>query len=173
MAKQEKKVRWRRGARKLNSRPKAEVAHDELHRIRDEYGELQAGTVVDEARSKKSPIHGCFEWKNSAAAEKFRQDQARELMNSIEITIIEMEDDLDESTSIPLTITEATAPAFVSAADGEGYHPIEIAMNDPELKEKILQKAWSDLRAFHQRWKHLREFADVFTVIEKLEKSGS
>lgn len=172
MAKQ-KTVRWKRSARRLNTRPDAEVAHDELHRIRDEHGELQATTVVDEARSKKSPIHGCFEWKNTAAAEKYREEQARELMNSIEITLIEVEDDTDESNAIPLTITEASAPAFVSAADGEGYYPIEIAMNDPELKEKILQRAWTDLQAWHRRWKHLREFADVFTVIEKLDKSGS
>ena len=85
MSKQ-KQIRWRRGRRKLNDRPDAEVAHDELHRIRDQHGELQATTIVDEARSKKSPLHRCFEWKNTVAAQKFREEQARELAVSFEST---------------------------------------------------------------------------------------
>ena len=165
MSKQ-KQIRWRRGRRKLNDRPDAEVAHDELHRIRDEHGELQATTIVDEARSKKSPLHLCFEWKNTVAAQKFREEQARELANSIEITVVEVPDEIDESNSIELNIVEASAPAFVSTGEGDGYFPIEIVMEDPELRKKIIQRAWQDLRAWHKRFKHLEEFAKVFDAID-------
>jgi hypothetical protein len=42
---------------------------------------------VKEARSPTSELHALFEWDDSAAARKYRLDQARQLISSFEITI--------------------------------------------------------------------------------------
>ena len=47
-------------------------------------------TVVEDARSNSSPFHNYFVWDNTKAAEKYRIQQARELINHIvEVVVIE------------------------------------------------------------------------------------
>lgn len=50
-------------------------------------GVLRPDDVVKDARSKSSPLHDEFEWSDSAAAEKFRLSQARELIRSVTVEI--------------------------------------------------------------------------------------
>lgn len=62
-----------------------------LEAIREEKGKLTARDVVDEARSKKSPLHKAFEWDNEVAAEQFRLEQARSMIRSIQIVTVKNE----------------------------------------------------------------------------------
>ena len=65
-----------------------EKAVVEIQRITKRYGALTPENIVDAARSKKSILHRAFEWDDSIAAEHYRLQQARTLINNIEITII-------------------------------------------------------------------------------------
>ena len=51
-------------------------------------GRLTPKAVVDDARNKKSPLHGHFEWNDGTAAEKYREVQARRLISSVRFEII-------------------------------------------------------------------------------------
>ena len=48
-------------------------------------GEVSPAMVVQEAKKKNSPLHNCFDWNNTKAAEKWRMHQARLLLGSIVI----------------------------------------------------------------------------------------
>lgn len=60
----------------------------ELKRIRKKYGELTPEIIVQESRSEYSILHDYFEWDNERAAGLWRIQQARNLLNNIEIEII-------------------------------------------------------------------------------------
>jgi len=47
-------------------------------------GRLKARDVVEDARDPDSPLHDCFEWDDSRAAERFRIVQARRLIRTVE-----------------------------------------------------------------------------------------
>jgi len=63
----------------------AEVAQQELERIERQYGRLDAGEVVDEARATDAPLHPEFEWDDTTAGERYRRMQASSLIRSVEI----------------------------------------------------------------------------------------
>jgi hypothetical protein len=50
-------------------------------------GKLSPLDVVEAARAKDSPIHGCFDWDDTEAANKWRLEQARELIRRVKIEI--------------------------------------------------------------------------------------
>lgn len=60
----------------------------ELKRIHaeNESGLLMPEEVVEAARHPDSPLHSRFEWDDSIAAEKFRVDQARQLIIKFHVT---------------------------------------------------------------------------------------
>jgi hypothetical protein len=60
-----------------------QVAGEELNKLLDEEGMLQAADVVEAARPLDAPLHPAFEWDDSIAAEQFRKGQARQLIRAI------------------------------------------------------------------------------------------
>lgn len=50
-------------------------------------GRITAAEVLDAARPEDSPIHACFDWDNSAAAELWRLEQARDLIRRVRIEV--------------------------------------------------------------------------------------
>lgn len=162
-------VRWKRSSRAVSSRPDAAIAYVEIERIADEHGgKATADAVLEESKPKDAPLHECFEWSNKAASRKWRLHQAREIINSIEVTLLE-EDPNEDGEDKHL----ATAPAFVSIErdqeDG-GYRSITTVMDNPELKDRLIQQALRELQSWTKRYEHLTEFASVHAVIRGTKK---
>ena len=84
-----------------------EVAR-ELAKVASEEGILKPASVVEAARSESSPLHPCFTWDDSVAAEKQRLHEARLLIKCIRIERPE---------------TGRTEPVYVSVRteDARGY----------------------------------------------------
>jgi hypothetical protein len=59
----------------------------ELSKIYKKNGSVDAETVVDVAKSPKSPLHACFEWDDTKAAHKYRLVQARTIIRSIGVEV--------------------------------------------------------------------------------------
>lgn len=55
--------------------------------LEDRRGRLTPEQIVNEARAKDSPIHHFFTWDDSEAAEKWRIEEARELLKRIKIVV--------------------------------------------------------------------------------------
>ena len=72
----------------LNSRIDPTVAGREIEKLMRQYGgNLKAEHVLDAARDPKNPLHPCFEWDDSVAAEKFRLEQAGYLVRHLRVEI--------------------------------------------------------------------------------------
>ena len=63
----------------------AQSAGEELERIERKHGRITPGNVLEESRPTGAVLHSLFEWNDSAAAEKFRLEQAREVIGNIAV----------------------------------------------------------------------------------------
>ena len=78
-------VRWRSGSRFNNIR--AEDAYNELEDIKqDQGGVITPAAVVERARDDTNVLHDGFEWNNDVAADKYRLNEARNMIRSIPVS---------------------------------------------------------------------------------------
>lgn len=121
-------------------------------------GVLKVDDVLDEAKDEASPLHKHFEWDDTAAADKYRRDQARYLIQKCKITLIENE---------PVSIR-----AFVSLQSdrdsGGGYRLTSEVVTDERRKQELLH----DIQLTIARWTqkmHLLD-GDIADLLMQLEE---
>ena len=85
-------------------------------------GRLTPDQVVEAARNPRSPLHGRFEWDDSAAAAKWRIEQARELIRTIKV-VITIE---DREIRVPRYTRDQAAEG-----DEQGYSSLERTLAEP------------------------------------------
>jgi len=137
----------------------AQEAGAEIERCRNINGFITPEAVVEKAKAEESVIHGCFEWDDRNAAERYRLHQAGELIRNI----------------VTVSITENDRPsapirAFVNIKGeaGRGYKSIASVIRDPGEYAYILECAKNDLRVFTQKYASLEELRDVLTAIREV-----
>lgn len=105
-----------------------ELEIDELERILDENdGLLTVSAVVEAARSETSPLHKHFDWDDSSAGEKYREWQARTLIQKCKITLEHRPD----------TIVRAYVSVPSDRKEG-GYRAVQTVLDDAVLKDCLL-----------------------------------
>lgn len=101
-------------------------------------GVLKVEDVLTEARDEGSPLHKHFEWDDSEAAEQYRRQQARALIQKCKITLID---------SQPVEIR-----AFVSLPTdrehGGGYRLTSEVLGDSRMKAELIR----DIQLTITRW---------------------
>ena len=139
----------------------AQVVGEALAHIEGRDGTLTPDAVVASAESAKSPLHQYFDWNDSEAAKKYRLHQARQLISSVRVTII------DET---PL---KTPLQAFVHFADTreQNYQNLASVLSDDAKRRRLLEQGVRDLNAWRRRYQELSEFAQVFVEVDRaLEK---
>lgn len=158
------KARWRPG---FHAKVNADVAFDELERIREESGgTLVPQGVVDASREEEAPLHPQFEWNDHLAAEAHRRQEARSMMRSIVV--------------IPSVPEERPRPQYVQVnveSSGEStepevrvYVPVVDAMKDPDLRRQVLERALGEQRSWERRYKDYEELAAIFIARQETER---
>ncbi len=112
-------------------------------------GRLTPKAVLQASKTPTHVLHKHFEWDDSVAADRYRQDQARTLIRCVQIVNEEQED--------------KPAPAFLSISDkgGVAYRPLAIVMGSTELQLAVLQRAEKDLESFERRYRDLGDICDL------------
>lgn len=95
--------RWRAGHSVPGISP--DEAAQELVRIEADSGGLTPAAVVEASRDESAPLHPAFTWDDSQAGERWRRQEARTLIRSIEVV---REDD-NEKTAVPVFVS-VTSP---------------------------------------------------------------
>jgi hypothetical protein len=146
---------WRSGARINIDAQKAGEALEKLQKRKN--GLLEPGDIVDAARDEGSILHAHFQWDDAAAAELYREDQARDLVRSLTV---------DVSRS---NLEERPVRAFVNVETGgeRGYVSTVTAMSSDDLRKQVLEKAFAELEAWRARHAELSELARIFSAIDE------
>jgi hypothetical protein len=129
----------------------------ELERICLEHGGvLNPQDVVETARNPDNILHDQFCWDDTKAAHEYRLHQARRIIRVVTEVV--------ES-------TKSEVRAYVSLesyrkADG-GYLPMQTVMANEKLTSLLLEQARKDMRIFESKYSHLKEVAEVISVMKR------
>lgn len=148
---------WRNGS---VHRVDADKAGQELERIRDGYGSLLPEIVVDESRPEEAPLHPEFDWDDEHAATKWREHQARLVINGIRV-VTATNDDGEAETTRPLYIHVITS----QEPEGESqprYVRVMDALADGRMRTEVLTRALNELEAWKRKYAELEELAAIF-----------
>lgn len=110
--------------------------------------------IVDAGRNPDSELHKCFEWNDTVAAEKYRLVQARYIVHNLVI----------EEESVPEDRPEIRF--FYKPKDSSGYRETRKIVRDENEYEKLLERAYSELRAFKAKYAMLSELSEIFDLIQ-------
>lgn len=131
---------------------------------------LTPKNLVNEARPEDSPLHPEFDWDDSIAAEKWREEQARQVIKTIilyesdvqterEVILeeVETEDVVDSD-----NVFKSKDRAFVSTGErNHRYVPIAVALTNDEWKANLLKAARKDMQAFIVKYHRLTELQNI------------
>lgn len=161
---------WRDGARQ----PVApDVAAQELDTIIARQGVVTPEAVVAAASPLDAPLHPAFDWDDTSAARKFREQQARTLMGSLLIEyrtpdgtvlaptryVIKLQPAADDDDA---TMDETTANAIQPRV----YILSMTANADDALRHRRVQQAYRELLSWQARYREIAAFAKLFAVID-------
>ena len=120
----------------------------------EQRGALTAKNILDESRPTEAPLHNEFEWDDVKAAEEYRLQQARHIINCLLI-----EDDSQQE----------TVRAFFNLAESAPeYRSIRTIMADETQSEALLQVAIQELQAFERKYAQISKFKALFAEINRL-----
>ena len=140
---------WKQGARIKADAQQAGILCSKL----ETEGRLTAKALLDESRAEGSPLHDEFEWNDGIAAEKYRENQARHIINCL------------------VTVHESASPTrsfFNIECKTAEYRSVTAIMQN-----QLLSLALRELDAFKQKFSSLSELAAVFAAIEEIQEKRS
>ena len=103
--------------------------HTYLAKLHAKHGQLTPALVVKDAKRADSPLHDYFEWDDTVAAAQWREEQARQLVRSVRVTI-------ETDTVTVKTVAYVRDPKC--AADEQGYVSVESLRDDKEAARQAL-----------------------------------
>ena len=141
----------------------ADVAAKELCDIQKKHGSLTPDVVVKEAKKKRSPIHDCFEWDDTTAAAKYRVEQAKYLIRTIEVVFTGDDDECE-----PLHVR--AFHSIVTEDDSREYVTLKQAQGSAAVWDQVKQQALDALLAWKTKYAAFKEFEQLYVLISKLTK---
>lgn len=143
-------AKWRKGFEEYFKADAQKVA-EEIMSIGEDANTHQ---ILDYARNESSELHKCFEWDDSLAAEKYRNLQARKV---VQMLVIKEE-------VIP---TERPEIRFFHIAEKEkSYQPTQVIVRNKDKYKEMLEQAWRELRSFKAKYQMLTELQEIFDLID-------
>jgi hypothetical protein len=143
-----------------------QVVGEQIEKLRlKRGGSFDAVDLVNEARNKNSPLHDIFEWDDTEAAEQYRRQQARHLLNCV-VMVSEVQNEDNK----------AVRRVFVSVTDdgNRGYTTVAHVLSNAELRAKFLKKLHKELEVLQKRCEMYEDIAAMFNpLVESIEKEVS
>lgn len=149
----------------LGAKQDAQVVGEELERIYEKHGKLDAAIVVEESKPKDAVLHSEFEWNNAKAGHAWRVHQARNIIRDVKADKVQ---DYDASTAAYVSVS---APTEEDQTARE-YRRIEDVLADPVQRAALVQRALEKLVRVQHEFRHLRELANVWSAIDSAIETG-
>ena len=151
-----KQYRWKRNSWLDGRKLDANEVGQEFEKIENKYGVVTAEKVVAIAENENNVLHNYFEWDNEKAGHLWRKQQARTLIACVEVTYI------NEDKTDPVTVR-----AFVNTKKDQGYQRIEKVVTDIDSYQRLLDKAYDDLRVVRDKYADLQEIQEKLSFLDE------
>jgi len=150
----------------------AEEVEAALADIADDRGFLTPRTVVEAARPEGSRLHPFFLWDDQAAAEEYRLAQARHLVRSVQIRVVDRNNNERLLPKYHSVVVERRDDPTLGE---KVYAPLSAVRRSDDLVAQVQKKVEEDLLSARRRWeayRHIAEFhqrfARIFTEVDRL-----
>lgn len=111
-------------------------------------------SVLETAKDPNTALHGCFEWDDTKAANKYRLIQARQIIQFLVIKGT-------ENTDMPQRAFEITTETSV-------YAPVQVIVRNEDEYAALLSRAKAQLKQFAERYRRLSELENVIDAIDAI-----
>jgi hypothetical protein len=120
--------------------------------------------LVDDGRDTASPLHSCFEWNDTVAADKHRVEQARLVLRSITISI-------SDDRRVPVRAFVCVEPPHSGEEERpeSAYIAVHDALADENMRKQVLASALSEIMTWRRKYNRLQEFAQLFQVVDEFD----
>lgn len=135
----------------------AQAAGEQMEQL-EQNGGLTPTRLLEANREVGTPLHDDFEWNDTVAAEKFRENQAAYIIRHLVV---------HETTSAQEPVA---VRAFVRVVEDQEpiYASFSRVLSDAELRGQMLDNAKADLLAFKTKYESLEELSAIFTLIREV-----
>lgn len=126
-------------------------------KVYEEISELPSVTpqqVYERAKDPESELYKCFEWDNDVCAEKWRLQQARQIIQMLVVTPRQEE-------TQPVRI-------FQISSEKNEYKENSFFLQNKDEYKTLLKRAKEELQSFKRRYKMLSELEVIFDAIDEL-----
>ncbi|MBP5423884.1 MAG: hypothetical protein J6Y78_15715 [Paludibacteraceae bacterium] len=136
----------------------AEITGKVCKDLIDSDGAVTPARLVEVSKPKDAPLHGEFEWNNTIAAQKYREEQARQIIKNI--VIIEVAEEDEEPKQVKCWVNSDRA--FVPTDERlHKYVTIDTALSNESWKDNLLKTAKRDMTSFIVKYKRLTELSKI------------
>lgn len=135
----------------------AQTAGEEIERIYHKRGQCDAADVVDESRPESAVLHPCFEWNDPVAAELWREQQARGIINCI---VTAAETKKGETVEVR---------AFHHVANT--YRPLDVVLKSADMETEMKESALREFLAFKRKLDVYKSLDAVRPVIREVDRA--
>lgn len=133
---------------------------------------LTADVVLKKAKSKSHPLHSCFEWNNSKAAQAYRLNQARKIIACVVIEKMVGRKSVSVRAFLNIKQDEKgnlTHNPFNSK--GQNYFvTMSDAMQNDFMRVYTVEAAILEINRWMEKYKNLKKLSSLFKVIKKKVK---
>jgi len=129
---------------------------DHLQAIYDQRGLLTPALVVDAARDETHPLHTRFDWDDTTAAERWRTQQAADLIRSVRVTYATTPNGPRDVRAF-VAVRQEDSPAA-------NYTPVHDAMGDDFTSRLVLADMQREWKVFKRRYDYLAEYAALIAA---------
>lgn len=140
------------------------IIEQELLRIEKKHGSITPSLVVEESTPKNAVLHHHFLWKDSEAAKKYREWQARQIISVVTFLHPQMENPVRVFHNVTLMGKDEQGTP-------ESYHvymrTIDILKN-PEARNQLLERAHREASDFQIRYKSLIELDELISAMRRI-----
>jgi hypothetical protein len=114
-----------------------DLAIQEMERIEALYGSLTPQNILDASRPQNALFNSLFQWDDTIAAEHYRLQQARTILNNIEVSVIA--DGQPKNISVYEVIKQPSIPAIYKSINSMDLNDIDF-IKTRTLKELTILK---------------------------------
>jgi len=155
--------KWRIG---YNFKADPEKAASVMNKLAEK-GKLNAENLVAVSKPKNAPLHDDFEWDDTKAAENWRKQQGRCMINSL--LMIPEESDMRD--------TEPIRAFFkVSQVESMQYESTEVLIRTQNGRDALRDQAQKELNSYRQKYRAVLEWTgakeDIDKAIELLKEDA-
>ena len=118
------------------------------------FGKFTPMEVFEKAKDETTELHKCFEWNDSIAAEKYRLEQAK---NIIRMLVYEKE-----------TKEQAVVRYYAKTETNHVYQPTKQFLVQEDEYQGLLRRALAELEAFKKKYHTLTELESIFEALETI-----